>query len=225
MLYLRSINRFILVSLALLGLSVSSANAVVVQSMGAGSAVTSLDASADFENPASLIDNPYVENGLSFSRTGLSFNNNGCGFAGCPAHFATPFGGTNYMYGVGPSSSYFEMSTTGTNIFQGLEFISSTGGSISDPFDVEWTAFLGGSQVGNGALSSVADGTILGFASTSGFDTLQYTVLLGSSRTPAFDAVRAMYTSPSAVPIPAAVWLFGTALIGFVGMSRRRKAA
>jgi hypothetical protein len=26
----------------------------------------------------------------------------------------------------------------------------------------------------------------------------------------------------SAVPVPAAVWLFGTALIGFVGMSRRR---
>jgi predicted extracellular nuclease len=29
----------------------------------------------------------------------------------------------------------------------------------------------------------------------------------------------------SAVPVPAAVWLFGTALIGFVGMSRRRKVA
>jgi hypothetical protein len=29
----------------------------------------------------------------------------------------------------------------------------------------------------------------------------------------------------SAVPVPAAVWLFGTALIGFVGMSRRRNVA
>jgi len=28
-----------------------------------------------------------------------------------------------------------------------------------------------------------------------------------------------------AVPIPAAVWLFGTALVGFIGMSRRRKVA
>jgi hypothetical protein len=27
------------------------------------------------------------------------------------------------------------------------------------------------------------------------------------------------------VPVPAAVWLFGTALIGFIGMSRRRKVA
>jgi len=29
--------------------------------------------------------------------------------------------------------------------------------------------------------------------------------------------------NPSPVPVPAAVWLFGTALIGFVGMSRRTK--
>jgi len=28
---------------------------------------------------------------------------------------------------------------------------------------------------------------------------------------------------PSAVPVPAAVWLFGTALVGFFGMSRRRR--
>jgi hypothetical protein len=32
-------------------------------------------------------------------------------------------------------------------------------------------------------------------------------------------------TSPSAVPVPAAVWLFGTALIGLVGFGKRRKAA
>lgn len=29
---------------------------------------------------------------------------------------------------------------------------------------------------------------------------------------------------PSAVPVPAAVWLFGTALVGLIGFSRRRKA-
>jgi hypothetical protein len=32
-------------------------------------------------------------------------------------------------------------------------------------------------------------------------------------------------TLPSAVPVPAAVWLFGTALIGFVVISRRTKVA
>jgi hypothetical protein len=32
-------------------------------------------------------------------------------------------------------------------------------------------------------------------------------------------------TAVSPIPVPAAVWLFGTALIGFVGMSRRREVA
>jgi len=31
--------------------------------------------------------------------------------------------------------------------------------------------------------------------------------------------------APSAIPVPAAVWLFGTALIGLVGFGKRRKAA
>jgi hypothetical protein len=31
------------------------------------------------------------------------------------------------------------------------------------------------------------------------------------------------YGPPSAVPVPAAAWLFGTALIGFIGFSRRTK--
>ncbi|MCH6566526.1 MAG: VPLPA-CTERM sorting domain-containing protein [Proteobacteria bacterium] len=30
---------------------------------------------------------------------------------------------------------------------------------------------------------------------------------------------------PSLIPVPAAVWLFGTALIGLVGFGKRRKAS
>ncbi len=33
------------------------------------------------------------------------------------------------------------------------------------------------------------------------------------------------FSRPSAVPVPAAVWLFGTALIGLVGFGKRKKAA
>ena len=35
----------------------------------------------------------------------------------------------------------------------------------------------------------------------------------------------ALRVFPSAVPVPAAIWLFGTALIGLIGFSKRRKAA
>ena len=34
-----------------------------------------------------------------------------------------------------------------------------------------------------------------------------------------------VFAEVSAVPVPAAIWLFGTALIGFIGFSKRRKAA
>ncbi|MCP3672132.1 MAG: VPLPA-CTERM sorting domain-containing protein [Gammaproteobacteria bacterium] len=40
-----------------------------------------------------------------------------------------------------------------------------------------------------------------------------------------FDANTYVKLTMSAVPIPAAVWLFGTALIGLVGFGKRRKAA
>jgi hypothetical protein len=44
-------------------------------------------------------------------------------------------------------------------------------------------------------------------------------VTLGTNGTLTFAA------NASAVPLPAAVWLFGSGLMGLVGVSRRRKAA
>ena len=38
-----------------------------------------------------------------------------------------------------------------------------------------------------------------------------------------FDDMVVRVDAVSAVPVPAAFWLFGTALIGFIGMSRRTK--
>ncbi len=39
-----------------------------------------------------------------------------------------------------------------------------------------------------------------------------------------FNAVAALTSVPAVVPIPSAVWLFVSGLLGLVGMARRRKA-
>lgn len=41
----------------------------------------------------------------------------------------------------------------------------------------------------------------------------------------AFELNSAGLVTPSAVPVPAAVWLFGSGLVGLAGVARRRKAA
>ena len=58
--------------------------------------------------------------------------------------------------------------------------------------------------------------------SITGLDTLSVNWSAGSPG----DYIRVLTaTSPSAVPVPAAVWLFGSGLVGLVGVARRRKAA
>lgn len=60
----------------------------------------------------------------------------------------------------------------------------------------------------------------LTFAALSPITTLSFVGASGSSYI-GLDNVSAL--GASAVPIPAAIWLFGTALVGFIGFSRRRE--
>ncbi len=202
----------------------SAAHATTVFTAGAGSAVVSADRSANFENTAALYGNPYIEDGLSFSRTSLSFNNNGCGFAGCTYHDgfysgATPFSG-NYMYGTG--SGYFEIASTGSDIFYGLEMIVGTGTGNGSLHSINWTTFLGGSTVASGteALSAFDLPGIYGWSDSNGFDTLRFT-----TAAPAFDSVR-VSLSPQTLPVsePGALFAFGVGLV-ILGCYRRKRAA
>jgi len=40
-----------------------------------------------------------------------------------------------------------------------------------------------------------------------------------------FDQLGYNFTSVTLIPLPAAVWLFGSGLLGLIGIARRRKAA
>lgn len=43
-----------------------------------------------------------------------------------------------------------------------------------------------------------------------------------ASAGPEIDAIEALYSQPSTVPVPAASWLFGSGLIGLIGITRKR---
>ena len=193
MLYLRLFNRFILISLALLGLSVSPAKATVY------SEIIGLDI-----------------NGTSYDVTfhlGSSFydlwdsNQNGS------------FGDDGSLFDVGPT---FWGDSTGAE---------AAADSIIDFLaDTHATDGIGG-----------GDGFLVPFGEIVGLD---YTVDSWRDRNPSnslddgitistnlkANTVRRVFEpfasfAVSNVPVPAAVWLFGTALVGLIGFSRRRKVA
>jgi len=60
-----------------------------------------------------------------------------------------------------------------------------------------------------------ADGNMFGGMQTAPF----------AGSVPAFNGTGTLAAAPAAVPVPAAVWLFGSGLVGLAGVARRRKAA
>jgi len=66
------------------------------------------------------------------------------------------------------------------------------------------------------------DVILMGWNGTDDLDLEEFWTGIGPLGAGAISHV-SLYSGVSAVPVPAAVWLFGTALIGFIGMSRRTK--
>jgi len=105
----------------------------------------------------------------------------------------------------------------GTDIDANVEITGTLfgGGNVSDTFFIDPTGTSG------------ADWFFLGLAGTV-FDGANLTSISFVNQAPAnYLAVDDLLLDiqVNAVPVPAAIWLFGTALVGFVGMSRRRKVA
>jgi hypothetical protein len=200
--HLRSINHLILISLALLGLSVSSVNAAIVS-------VT----------PDSTILNVGDSLTVDVGITGLALG-------GVPSLGAFVidfhFDGSLFALGAvtfGDQLQFFgepsvQTVTPGPGILNVSEFSSFDDAFMLDIYQSDGFLLFSAEFV---ALSVGTDVFALPFIDlllTEGFSD-QFPV--NSS------AVQVL--SPGAVPVPAAISLFGTALIGFVGMSRRTKVA
>jgi hypothetical protein len=108
-----------------------------------------------------------------------------------------PFsGGTPFIADLTDNPNRYDLSTTAT-------------GDLLD----------NGTGVGKGVGGNpMVDGPFKGFNANFDILSLQFDSQVAGSIGP-FDVA-----APSAIPIPAAVWLFGSGLLGLVGVARRKKA-
>lgn len=203
------------------------ASAALVQTLGPGSAVTTVNASADFEDPASL-GVAYAEGGMTFTRVGISTNNNTCGFAGCPGNFAAYGFVGNYFYGADDTNvypeSYIQIDVNGGQNLGAIEFLFGWG-PLAHAF--YWEAFDNSVLVGSGN-GSAGPGSVLGI-SGGAFDRIRFTDSafaasinsLAQGVSPGIDSVRAQY----AVPESGTVALLALGLAGLVLSRSKRPGA
>jgi hypothetical protein len=204
MLYLRSFHRFILVSLALLGLSVSSVNASLFEFQFEDTIGFTNITGLDVGNSAKItlgLDNGGTSNVSQTWTAGdllsvtWDFNN-----GGLVTTFNSPWGGALD-------------STSG-------DFVTDVTGTLTNVMSNWHDSTVGSDFVTNGSAAPffwILDVTGNVYADIT---------LHGVSLSNAGSMLTASNWSPvSAVPVPAAIWLFGTALIGLVGFSKRSKAA
>jgi hypothetical protein len=223
MTYIRSFNRFILISLALLGMSVSSgsASAAIVVIGPTAASVSSPDGS-----PFGNVDNIINQTGLSASYVSgvtdfMSYTGTTtAAYAGGTSSLG--LGGVaglgSFYFDLGASYDISAVATRGQDCcpstITGYDLYSSdtygAGGSRS---------LIGSFGAGVSPLAYVG----LFTAVTAQFLEIDVTTNAGFPASRFQEVV--FGAQVSAVPVPASVWLFGTALIGFVGMSRRRKVA
>ena len=110
--------------------------------------------------------------------------------------------------------------------------LSASGNTATVDFsgwNVTWNGIAGipmGSGAWGGNADGVADITCAVDCSYGDTYTLDYTATVPLGDPSNFGGVSyGLHLEGSVVPVPAAVWLFGSGLLGLVGVARRRKAA
>ena len=202
MLYLRSFNRFILISLALLGLSVSSVNAALVESIGG---------QAYFDDVLNItwLTDANIASSNNFGVPGV--NGDGSMDWNTANDMTTAMNGVDYLgtntWRLPTLDELLNLRnvTLGNPSVIGIGFFNNSGPFIN----------LIGEGYWSGSEFSASQAFAMGFGDGNNFPLNKSEHLL---------SMFVFSGDVSAVPVPAAVWLFGTALIGLVGFGRRKKA-
>ena len=107
----------------------------------------------------------------------------------------------------------------------GAGTLYGVGAWINGTFGAEVTLFLDGVEVGFGADGGISGWTFLGVIDAAGFNSVEFREINGKAIEVLTIRTDDVTFGVSAVPVPAAVWLLGSGLLGLVGMARRKKAA
>ena len=196
-----------------------STNATAATIFSISQTVTSVDRSATFDalisNGISL--NNYAEDSLFVTVNDTTF-----------VDFITPFSPgdfrtTGFHYGAAGNVEYVSISGTDNQTFTAIDFLLGDG-VTSDDTNIRWGTYLGGVLISTGTEIGVEKGQIVGWSDTQGFDELRVAAD-GSEPLPGFGNPQAIAIDDlraQVVPIPSAVWLFGSGLLGLIGVARRK---
>ena len=215
--YSRSFNRFILVSLTFLGLSVSPVNAAIMSAddsiFGVGSITTDDVSGSEWLDLTLSVGRSYADVSSQF---GVGGDYEGW-------RYATVVEITEFFTSAGGTAPYTFSHPQGVNatwvtLLQDYWGVTSTFGDYNESYA------LTGDADGNGihVYSGLNDGIPLNFTDVA---VSVWAIWPDDFGRPDLASALVRPSAVPAVPVPAAIWLFGTGIIGLVGLSRRRKAA
>lgn len=167
----------------------------------------------DFESFAHLASAGGSDSNVSYNFQGLAFRNN-------------PVGAVS-----GETAILSEGGTRVVSLYKEGYLFDSTGAYLtatnSTPPLLTWEAWLDDIFVGFYPVNITGTPTFFNFNFTFSTSVTSYNEIrmYGGGDFWIDDFTYSIRPEISPVPVPAAVWLFGTALIGLVGFSKRRKAA
>jgi len=215
MFHLRSFNRFILIGLALLGLSVSSVNAAIVDIVDNGGYTTDTLSGLDWLDATSSTLRSHADVAGEFGVGGDFEGWRHATIAEVETFFVNAGAATPFTPGdQGLDNPWVDnlVDLWGATVFQ-------------SPFGDQVRAITGTESPGGSTLYATLFAGRFGPLGNPSPDFVSFSSHISKGNQSANFGHALVRASVSAVPVPAAVWLFGTALIGFVGMSRRRKVA